>query len=129
LKSRGGRRRPAGAEQLLRQVSDEFKKKKAELGARRAADELGVCLASFYHYVNGETVPDMGVLRDAAEKWHIKWRYLDPSEVLHRSKARSPEQYVLGFLNEMRGEDIEVVGVKSDAHAGLRVVLKIRFPI
>jgi hypothetical protein len=74
-----------------------------------------------------QTVPDMDVLWVAAKKWHIKWRYLDPSEILRRRKLKTPEQLMLGFLDGVREEDIEVVGVKPGGQADLRVVLSIRF--
>jgi hypothetical protein len=126
---RKGRKRPADAELLLKQVASEFRKKKEELGnAKRAARELGVCLASFYKYMAGENVPDMDVLRAATDKWGIKWKHLDPSEVLRSSKVKTAKQLVFSFLSEMDEDDIEVVEVGSGGTSVLQVVLKIRFP-
>ena len=123
-----GRKRPPDAEFLLSQIKDVFKKKKDELGAERAAKQLNVCLASFYKYVNGTNLPDMKVLRNAEEKWGIKWKYLDASEVLKIQKVRTPEQLVFSFLDALHEEDVEVVEVGPVGKSVLRVMLKIRFP-
>ena len=127
MKTRG-RKRPADAQLLLTQVSDEFGKRKRKLGAKRAADELGVCLASFYKYVRKENLPDMEVLRNAAERWGIKWIHLDPSEVLKTRKVQTAEQYVFAFLKGVREEDVEVVEIGPKSESSLQVVLKIHFP-
>jgi hypothetical protein len=113
---------------LLKQVSEVFKAKLVELGAEQAAKELEVCLASFYKYVAKKNVPDMDVLRTAAEKWGVKWKYLDPSELVRPVKMKSPEQLVFSFLSTMDEEDIEVIEVAPDGKSSLQVVLKIRFP-
>ena len=96
-----GRKRPADAEFLLEQVKEKFEAKKEELGAARAAKELGVCLASFYKYLKKENVPDMRVLQAAAKVWNIKWKHLDPSEVLRPRKVETSEQLVFSFLEAM----------------------------
>jgi hypothetical protein len=113
---------------LLKQVSEAFRAKKDELGAARAAKELDVCLSSFYKYLKKENVPDMDVLRAATEKWNIKWKHLDPSEVLRPRNVETAEQLVFSFLNAMTEEDIEVVEVGPDGRSVLQVVLKIRIP-
>lgn len=123
-----GRKRPADAEFLLEQVKEKFGAKKEELGAARAAKELGVCLASFYKYLKKENVPDMRVLQAAAEVWHIRWKHFDPSEVLRPRKVETPEQLVFSFLEAMDEEDIEVVEVTPEGMSVLQVVLKIRIP-
>lgn len=124
-----GRKRPADAEFLLEQVAAEFEKQKNRLkSAKRAADELGVCLASFYKYLKKENVPDMRVLQVAAEKWHIKWKHLDPLEVLRARRVETAEQLVFSFLDAMDKEDIEIVEVGPDGMSVLQVVLKIRIP-
>jgi hypothetical protein len=126
---RKGRKRPADAELLLKQVASAFSRKKNELGSvKRAAKELQVCVSSFYKYMAGENVPDMDVLRKATDKWGIKWKHLDPSEVLRPLKMRSPEQLVFSFLSAMKEEDIEVVEVSPDGTSVLQVRLKIRIP-
>lgn len=126
---RKGRKRPVDAELLLKQVASAFSQKKEELGSvRRAAKELQVCVSSFYKYMAGQNVPDMDVLRRATEKWGIKWKYLDPSEVLRPLKMKSTEQLVFSFLNSMDEEDIEVVEVGPDSANVLQVILKIRIP-
>lgn len=127
MKNRRGRRRPADAEFLISQVKKEFDKKLRELGAKQASRALGVSRASFYNYVKGKTLPDMEVLQKAVQNWGIKWKYLDPSEILHRSKPKSPEQLFFSFLKGVREEDIEVVDVKPNGRSDLQVVLNIRF--
>jgi hypothetical protein len=126
---RKGRKRPADAEFLLEQVAEKFGKKKEELGsAKEAADELGVCLSSFYKYLKKQNVPDMRVLQAAAEKWKIKWTHLDPSEILRPRKMDTAEQLVFSFLKKMSEDDIEVVQVSPDGRSVLQVVLKIHIP-
>jgi predicted DNA-binding transcriptional regulator AlpA len=127
LKNRRGRRRPADARFLISQVKEEFDKKLHELGAEQASRVLGVSRASFYNYVKGKTLPDMEVLHKAKHNWGIKWKYLDPSEILHRSKPKNPEQLFFAFLKGVREEDIEVVDVKPNGGSDLQVVLNIRF--
>jgi hypothetical protein len=125
---RRGRKRPAEAEFLLKQVAEVFTSKKKVPGARLAAKELGICLASFYKYADGINIPDMDVLRAAKEKWGIKWTYLDPSEIIRVTKTKSPEQLVLSFLNSIREDDIEIVEVTPEGKSILQISLKIRFP-
>ena len=126
---RKGRKRPADAEFLLAQVASAFAKKKEELGSvERAARQLGVCVSSFYKYLAGENIPDMDVLRRASEKWGIKWKHLDPTEVLRPLKMRSSEQLVFSFLRAMEEEDIEVAEVTPEGASVLQVVLKIHIP-
>jgi hypothetical protein len=126
---RRGRKRPADAELLLKQVASAFTKKKEELrSVKRAAKELKVCVSSFYKYMAGDNVPDMDVLRRATEKWGIKWKHLDPSEILRPVKMRSPEQLVFSFLSAMEEEDVEVVEVVPGGTSVLQVVLRIRIP-
>ena len=127
--NRRGRKRPADAEFLLRQVAEVFTKKKNEPGgAKKAAKQLGVCLASFYKYAKGLNVPDMDVLRAAKQEWGVKWTYLDPSELVRPSKVKSPEQLVLSFLNTVSEEDIEIIEVAPEGKSILQISLKIRFP-
>lgn len=131
MKTRG-RRRPPDAELLIAQVREEFGKKKKEKGAEAAARELGVCLASFYNYVNGKALPGLEVLRNANQKWGIKWKWMDLSEILPKRQIQTPEQYVFSFLQALRQRDVEVVEVgplkpgPRQANV-LQVTLKIRF--
>ena len=120
---------PSDAQFLLKQVAEVFTKRKNEPGgAKKAAKQLGICLASFYKYANGLNVPDMDVLRAAKEEWGVKWTYLDPSEIVRPTKAKSPQQLVLSFLNTVSEEDIEIVEVESEGKSSLQISLKIRFP-
>ena len=98
------------------------------MGAERAAKELEVCLASFYKYVAKKNVPDVDVLKTATEKWGVKWKYLDPSDLVRSVKMKSPEQLVFSFLSAMDEDDIEVVEVAREGKNVLQVVLKLRFP-
>lgn len=125
-----GRKRPADAELLLEQVASEFRKQMERLGsAKLAARELGVCLASFYKYLNRENVPDMNVLFEAKKKWGIEWKHLDPSEVLRPLNVKTAKQLVFSFLEEMTTDDIEIVNVTPEGASVLRVSLKIRIPV
>ena len=126
---RRGRKRPAGAELLLPQVKDEFRKRMDKLSAKKAAAELGVCLASFYNYVNGKTLPDFEVLRTAHEKWGIKWQHINTSEVLRTRNVRSPKQYVLSFLEALDEDSVEISDVGPEGETVLNIKLKVRFPI
>ena len=126
---RKGRKRPADAELLLKQVAEVFSKKKEELGgARKAARQLGVCLSSFYKYAAGINIPDMDVLRAAKEKWGVRWTYLDPSEVIRSSRVKSAEQLVLAFLSAVRQQDIKILEVTPEGRGILQISLEIRFP-
>jgi hypothetical protein len=127
LKTRGRKHTP-GEKQLLQQVAEVFTKKKQELGAKRAAKELSICVASFYNYAAGIDLPRMEVLRDAQVKWGVKWELVDPSEVLRTREVHSPEQYVLSFLDALREEDVEVAKIGPEGKNALKVTLKIRFP-
>jgi hypothetical protein len=122
-----GRRRPVDAQLILDQVKREFGKKRDKLGAERAARELDVCLASFYNYVNGKTLPDLEVLRKAHVEWGIVWRYMDFSEIMRKQRVESAEQLVLGFLQAVREEDVEVIKVGREGGNLLKVALTIRF--
>ncbi len=126
MKTRG-RRHCAEARFLLSQVSREFGKKKDELGAREAAKQLNVSLASFYNYVNGTDLPKMEVLRDAQERWKVKWELIDPSEILKSRSVATPEQLLLPFIRSVREQDIEIVEVTAGSDSTLRVMLRIRF--
>jgi hypothetical protein len=126
LKTRGRRHSP-GENLLMAHVAQEFSKKKRKLGAKQAARELNVSLASFYNYAGGKDLPRMEVLRDAQQKWGIKWPLIDPSEILRTRKVRSVEQYAFAFLEAVRAEDVEVVKVGPPREGILQVTLKIHF--
>jgi len=123
-----GRKRPADAELLISQVKKEFGKKKKELGAKMAADQIGVCPASFYNYVNGKTLPDFEVLRRAHHEWGIKWQYIDTAEILPIRKVRTPEQAVFSFLKALDEDDVEISQVGTEGETVLHIKLKVRFP-
>lgn len=124
-----GRKRPAGAEHLMKQVSEVFLAKKASLGAREAAKRLGVSVAAFYKYINKENLPDMEVLLRAKEEWGVKWDYLDPAEVLRKKDVANVRQLVFTFLEAIEKEDIKVVEVSPDGTSVLQISFKIKFPV
>ena len=122
-----GRKRPPDAEHLLAQVQEQFGKVKERLGAEEAAKQLRVGKASFYNYVNGDTLPDMEVLRRANDIWGFKCKYIDFAEILPKQKAKSPRQLVFAFLQLMRSRDVQVVQVGPRSENVLEVTLNIRF--
>ena len=127
MKTRGRKHSP-GEKRLMHQVAEEFGKKKEELGARKAAKELSVCLASFYNYVAGTDLPRMEVLEEAREKWGIKWDLIDPAEILRKKKVGSTEQFVFSFIDAVRKEDVEVSRIGPEGTTVLEVRFRIRFP-
>jgi hypothetical protein len=127
---RHGRRHTPGEEHLMEQVAKVFTAKKdQEGGARKAASDLGISLASFYKYAAGQDLPRMEVLRDAQEKWKgVKWDLIDVSQITKKKKITSPEQYVLSFLQEVRTQDVEIAKIGPKGERVLQVLLNIRFP-
>ena len=122
-----GRKHTFAEKLLLSQVAAEFQKKKNELGARKAAEELRISLASFYNYVAGTDLPRMEVLRDAHEKWGIMWENIDSSQFVRTMRIQSAEQYALPFLDAVQEKDVNVSGIRREGKNVLRVALKIRF--
>jgi transcriptional regulator with XRE-family HTH domain len=122
-----GRKRPAGADLIIAQVRAEFEKKREALGATEAARQLGVSQQSFYNYLLGKTLPDLGVLWTASQKWDITWKYMDLSEIMRKRNISTPEQLTFEFLEGVHEDDIEVVSVGREGVSQLRVALKIRF--
>jgi len=112
---------------VIAQVREVFGKKKEELGGvGKAAKNLGISPASFYNYVHGKTVPDIVVLRKASEKWGVKWKYMDLSEVLNVRKLTRAEQLSLP-LYSIQAKDVEVVAIGPKKSNILQVTLNIRF--
>ncbi|MGH9602802.1 MAG: hypothetical protein ACRD24_10485, partial [Terriglobales bacterium] len=109
----------------------EFTKAKQEKGARAAAKEMGVCLASFYNYVNGKDLPRFEILKRAHQKWNSKFDHIDFEAVLpeYKGARELPEekQYVLPFIESVREEDVAIVDVRAKRPNSLEVRLKIRF--
>jgi transcriptional regulator with XRE-family HTH domain len=122
-----GRRRPADAKLVIAQVREVFAKKKGGPGGvRQAAKDLGISPQSFYNYIHGKTLPDIGVLRRASEKWGIKWKYMDLSEILNVRKLTRAEQLSLP-LYSIQAKDAEVVAIGPKKSNVLQVILNIRF--
>jgi hypothetical protein len=128
MAKRGPRHSP-GERLLMAQVAKVFSAKRKERGgARRAADDLGISLASFYKYAAGEDLPRMEVLRDAQLKWAgVKWELIDVTEITKKKKIASPEQYVLSFLREVHEKDVEIVKIGPKGERVLQVLINIRF--
>lgn len=122
-----GRKHTYSEKCLMARVAEEFKKKKNDLGARKAAKELNVSLASFYNYVAGTDLPRMKVLKDASKRWGIKWPWIDTSEIVSTQNVRTPEQLVLSFLDALREEDVEIVQISPEGQTRLDVKLRIHF--
>ena len=97
-KKRKGPRHSPGELTLMKRVSREFRKKKEELGsAKKAADQLGVHLKSFYKYMEGSDLPRIEVLRRAERLWKIKWPMLNLSEMSPLTDVRNHEQLAFSF--------------------------------
>lgn len=112
---------------LMKQIAEEFTARKTKLGAREAAKQLGVSLASFYNYAAGSDLPRVEVLRTAHRKWNIKWDLIDTSTLLKAAKPISAQQLLLPLIRSVREEDVEVIEVVGGNDSSLRVMLKIRF--
>lgn len=112
---------------LMKQVAEEFSKRKDKLGAKEAAKQLGVSVPSFYNYAAGTDLPRVEVLRTAHKKWDIDWDLIDASTLLKTTKPISAEQLLLPLIRSVREEDVEVIEVAPGNDSSLRVMLKIRF--
>lgn len=125
-----GRKHSEGEKHLMAQVARVFSARLEEKdGAKKAAKDLGISLASFYKYASGGDLPRMEVLRDVQEKWAgVKWELIDVSQITKKKKIASPEQYVLSFLQEVRTEDVEIAKIGPKGERILQVLLNIRFP-
>jgi hypothetical protein len=69
----------------------------------------------------------MEVLRDAQDRWGIKWEYLDPSTVLLARRFKSAEQLLLPYIQSVQTQDIKVVRVDAGRDSCLNVTLRIKF--
>ena len=126
MKKRGPRHTYA-EKLLMQQVADEFTRRKKILGAKEAADQLGVSIPSFYNYAAGTDLPRIEVLRTAHKRWNIKWDLIDTSTLLKTTKLISSEQLLLPLIRSVREEDVKVIKVVGGGDSSLRVMLKIRF--
>jgi predicted DNA-binding transcriptional regulator AlpA len=111
----------------MARVAREFTAKKEKLGARKAAEQLQVSLASFYNYVAGTDLPRAEVLKRAYVKWGIKWPMLDLSEMMRTQNVRSPEQLAFSFIDAVREGDVEIITVEQVGKSQLQVKLRIHF--
>ncbi len=120
------------AEKLLKtKVGEEFTKVKETKGAKVAAKELGVCLASFYKYAKGDDLPRFEVLRKAHEQWNCHFEHIDFDAILPRYRGKAEDgdekQYVLPFIEGVREKDVTIVDVEAKRPNSLELRLKIRF--
>lgn len=122
-----GRKHTAAERFLMEQVKRVFTEQKKKVGAKRAAEDLNVCLASLYKYAAGTDLPRIEVLRDVQEKWGVKWEMIDPSQLLRPRRVMSARQYAFAFLQQVRAQDIVVAKISPKGKASLEISLQIRF--
>lgn len=127
MKSRGARHTYA-EKLLMAQVKSEFGRIKKKYGAQAAARKLRVSVPSFYNYVRGTDLPRMEVLRSAHELWGIRWKHIDSSQFVSTVKVKSPEQFVLPFLDAVHEKDVTIADITREGEGGLRIAFSIRFP-
>ena len=111
----------------MARVARELRLKMKEMGAKKAAKELRVCLASFYNYILEKSLPRTEVLWRASKKWGIKWPMLDVSQMMKTQKIDTPEQLALSFIEAVREGDLEIITVESSEEGQLQVKLRIHF--
>lgn len=104
---------------------------KVKGGKEKAASQLDVSRASFYNYLNKNDLPSFEVLKRAYEKWGMTFEHIDFGSARSSrhvpSEEESPRQYVLPFLQAVRGEDVEVVRAKTVKPDTLQLTVNIRF--
>ena len=129
MKTRGRKDTP-GEKHLKAQVAKVFSARlEKKGGAKQAARDLNISLASFYNYSDGQDLPRMEVLRDAQRKWEgVKWELIDVSDITEKKKTVSAEQYVLSFLQDVHEKDVEIAKIGPKGERTLQVLLNIRFP-
>ena len=114
----------------MTEVSEKFGGKKEAIGAKAAARDLKVSLASFYNYINKDDLPTFDVLKRAHDLWNENFTYIDfgsTSRTPSLSKEDQPRQYVLPFISGVRQSDIQVIRAKAVKPDSLLVTLKIKF--
>ena len=113
--------------QLMKQVAEVFSaKKRKPWGARAAAKELGISLASFYNYANGTDLPRLEVLKRAHKKWKVDWILIDMSTLVRVREYERFKQLPLP-LEELSEKDVTVTKIDCVGKNVLRVSLKIHF--
>lgn len=125
-----GRILSPGEKLLKAQVAAKFGKMMEEKGAKVAAKELGVCLASFYKYVKGDDLPRFEVLKRAHKKWRCQFRYIDFDAVLPKYRGLQrprEEQYVLPFIESVATKDVSVIAVEAKRPNSLMLRLEVKF--
>src|SRR5258707_13291445 len=96
---------------------------------RTAAKKLGVCLASFYNYLNQDDLASYDIFRKTHDAWKFQFKHLDFGERQHAAPAveEYTRQYVLPFIESVRENDIEVVRTKSVRSDTLQLTINIKF--
>lgn len=129
-RGRGKRPRTTAEKLLMGEVSQKFSAKKKSMGARAAARELKVSVASFYNYIRKTDLPSFEVLKRAHDVWNENFTHIDfasASRTWSPSEESQPRQYILPFIKAIREDDIEVVCAKAVKPDSLLLTLKIRF--
>jgi hypothetical protein len=129
---RGRSKRPrTTAEKLLMgEVSQKFGAKRTSMGARAAARELKVSVASFYNYLRKTDLPSFEVLKRAHDIWGENFTHIDfasTSRTSSPSEESHPRQYILPFIKAIREDDIEIIRAKAVKPDSLLLTLKIKF--
>jgi DNA-binding phage protein len=128
------RERTTGEKELMSHVASEFGKAKGRLGAKKAAKEIGVCLASFYKYLRKSAIPRFEVLKQAHEKWGFEFHYIDfgMDNAYLRSRAKREgippsRQYLLPFIQGVSKDHVEIVKIGPQKPDSVELTIRIRF--
>jgi hypothetical protein len=134
LKKSGRKLRPrTTAEKLLMaEMSTQLyaKMKKEGWNKKKAARELGVCLASLYNYLNQNDLASYDIFKKTHDAWKFQFKHLDFGAKQRATPALQEEyarQYVLPFIESVRENDIEVVRAKSVKSDTLQLTINIKF--
>jgi len=97
--------------------------------AKRAAHELGICLASFYNYRNKNALPSYEILKRSHDLWGWNFQYVDFGERYAKapSESEQPRQYVLPFIQNVHKNDVQIVRAKAVKPDALELTVQIRF--
>lgn len=135
MKKRGRKKRPrTTAEKLLMaEMSQQLYGKMEQEGwdTKRASRELGVCLASFYNYLNQDDLAHYDLFKKAHDAWEFKFKHMDFGKKRAtqppQSEQENARQYVLPFIESVHENDIEVVRAKSVRSDTLQLTINIKF--
>lgn len=97
---------------------------------KTAARELGVCLASFYNYLNQDDLASYDIFKKTHDAWMFQFKHMGFGDNQGAAPALQEEyarQYVLPFIESVRENDIEVVKAKSVKSDTLQLTINIKF--